>query len=198
MGRAEQKAEAHHRIIAAAARQLREEGPVGMSVQRVMEEAGLTHGGFYSHFDSKEQLVAEALRVALENGRDRFAGVGAGAAPGPEQRQRMLRGYLSRAHRDDPGAGCPLPSTSAEVARAPETVRRAYDDELRKIIALFEAEFAGSPADEAHARAIGTMSLCVGSLLLARATLDSTLSDDILNSCRQFIAAVEKDTNHEQ
>ncbi len=196
MSRAEQKREAHRRIVDAAARQLREEGLSGAGVQRVMKEAGLTHGGFYSHFGSKEELVSEAMKAALVKGREAmFANSG---EPGPDRRKRLLLGYLSQAHRDAPGTGCPLPSTSAEVARAPDSVRHAYDTELRKIIAAFEAEFGDAPADEdLHAYAIAMLSLCVGSLLLARATLDSALSDDILNSCRQFAADVEETEKHE-
>ena len=195
MRRAEQKQEARRRILDAAARQLREEGLAGAGVQRVMEEAGLTHGGFYAHFDSKEQLVGEALKTALAKARERL--LAGGGTPGRERRGRILRRYLSRAHRDGPGAGCPLPSTSADVARAPAAVRRAYDDELRKIIACFEAELADLSAEDVHAHAIGTLALCVGSLLLARATPDPVLSDDILNSCRRFAAGAEETTEHE-
>ena len=195
MIRAEQKEKAHRRIVAAAARQLREDGLAGAGVQRIMQEAGLTHGGFYSHFDSKEELIAEAMKAALAKGRKRLL-AGAGA-PGPERRRHMLRRYLSRAHRDAPGAGCPLPSTSADVARAPASVRSAYDRELREIIASFEAEFPDLEAKDAHAHAVGTLALCVGSLLLARAGLDRALSDDILYSCRQYVAESEETAKNE-
>ncbi len=195
MTRAEQKRRAHQRIIAAAARQLREEGLDRTGVQRVMEEAGLTHGGFYNHFDSKEELVAEALASALVQGRERMlAGSG---TPGPERRANLMKLYLSRWHRDAPAEGCPLPSTSADVARAPASVRRAYDDQLAAIIAGFEAQLADQPAEDVHAQAVGTLALCVGSLLLARAVLDQGLSDDILDSCRQFAARNEETANHE-
>ncbi|MCP3985619.1 MAG: TetR/AcrR family transcriptional regulator [bacterium] len=195
MSRAEQKREARDRILAAAARQLREEGLTGASVQRVMDEAGLTHGGFYGHFESREQLIGEALTGAFKKGRDRLL---TGATSAPQQRRRqMLRRYLSRSHRDSPGEGCPLPSTSADVARSPASVRHAYDAELRKIIAFFETERSDLGAEDAHTGALGTLALCVGSLLLSRAALDPTLSDDILSSCRQFAAAAEETTEHE-
>ncbi|MCP4005595.1 MAG: TetR/AcrR family transcriptional regulator [bacterium] len=190
MSRAEQKAEAHSRIVAAAARQIREEGLSGAGVQRIMEEAGLTHGGFYGHFDSKEELLGEALKSAMAIGRNRLRVPD--AASRAERRESMLSVYLSRAHRDNPGVGCPLPSTSAEVARAPESLRRAYDEELRETIASFEKELSDSQDEDAHTRAVGTLALCVGSLVLARAALDSELSDDILDSSRQFAAETKE------
>jgi TetR/AcrR family transcriptional repressor of nem operon len=195
MTRAEQKQQAHRRIIAAAARQLREGGLDKTGVQRVMEEAGLTHGGFYSHFDSKEQLVVEAMQSALEEGRERIA-AGRGE-PGPDRRMRIFKNYLSRAHCDAPGAGCPLPSTSADIVRAPDSIRRAYDDELAKIIATLEAQHSDLPAEDVHVQALGTLALAVGSLLLARAALDQGLSDDILDSCRQFAANNEGASKHD-
>lgn len=195
MTRAEQKQQAHRRIIAAAARQLREEGLDKTGVQRVMEEAGLTHGGFYSHFDSKEQLVVEAMQSALEEGRERIA-AGRGK-PGPDRRMLILKNYLSRAHCDAPGDGCPLPSTSADIVRAPDSIRRAYDDELAKIIATLEAQHSDLPAEDVHVQALGTLALSVGSLLLARAALDQKLSDDILDSCRQFAANNEGASKHD-
>ena len=98
----------------------------------------------------------------------------------------MLDFYLRRAHRDNPGAGCPLPSTSADVARAAPVVRRAYESELRKIIESLERHLVDPEDDEAHERAVGALALCVGGLLLARAVDDGALSDDILRACRQF------------
>jgi TetR/AcrR family transcriptional repressor of nem operon len=183
--RAERKEQTHQRIIAAAARQFREEGLGGAGVQRIMEEAGLTHGGFYTHFDSKADLTAEAVALAMKTAREALL-EGAEFPRGPEGTRRMLAAYLNRAHRDDPGAGCPLPSTSADVARAAPAVRRAYANELRKIIESLERHLADPEDDEAHERAVGTMALCVGGLLLARAVDDDVLSDDILSACRKF------------
>ena len=191
MGRAEQKQQTHRRILEAATRQLRTDGLPRSGVQRIMEEAGLTHGGFYSHFASKEQLIADAIRNALDGSREGLLGDGRDE-PGPERRRSLLRRYLSPAHRDAPGAGCPLPSTSADVARAPTSVRRAYEEGLRKIIEEFEAELRDLPEEQMHQRARGTLALCVGGLLLARAVDDPTLSDDILESCRRFAAETEE------
>jgi TetR/AcrR family transcriptional repressor of nem operon len=187
--RAEQKEQTHRRILAAAARQFREEGLEGAGVQRIMEEAGLTHGGFYTHFDSKADLAAEAVALAMKTSHERWL-KGAERLHGPGGTRRMLDTYLNRAHRDNPGAGCPLPSISADVARAAPAVRRAYATELRKIIGSLERHLVDPEDDEAHERAVGALALCVGGLLLARAVDDGALSDDILRACRQFGAAI--------
>jgi len=188
--RSEQKQETHRRIVEIAARRFREEGLAGAGVQRIMKEAGLTHGAFYSHFESKADLVAEALVSTLARERERWAEDAAGL-PGPARLGRFVARYLSRAHRDAPGAGCPLPSISAEVARASAPVRRAFDAELRETLEQVESAAQGKAtpgrdAEEAHTRAAGIVALCVGGLLLARAADDSELSDDILQSCRRF------------
>ncbi|MFQ5415694.1 MAG: TetR/AcrR family transcriptional regulator [Myxococcota bacterium] len=191
MNRSEQKRRTHRRIVDVAVRQLGEQGLSGAAVQRIMNEAGLTHGGFYSHFDSKADLVAQALSAALRIASERlFRRVDHLAAP--DRRKRLLDAYLSPAHRDAPGAGCPLASTSADVARSSACVRRAYEDELRKIIEHIEADFHELAGDAAHARAVGTLAICVGGLLLARAVDDPALSDDILQSCRQFGSGMEE------
>jgi len=190
--RTQQKERSHERIVEVAARQFREGGMTGAGVQRIMEEAGLTHGGFYSHFGSKDDLVAEALVAAMTAARGRLLADLEGL-PEAERFQRLVTRYLSRTHRDAPGTGCPLPSMCAEISRAPDTVRRAFGDELRQTIEQAEATLAGVEGEEAHVRAVGAFALCVGGLLLARAVDDATLSDDILKSCRQFAAdAVER------
>jgi TetR/AcrR family transcriptional repressor of nem operon len=183
--RTEQKEETHQRIVAAAARQFRKQGLGGAGVQRIMEEAGLTHGGFYTHFESKADLAAEAVALAMKTAHEGWL-KGADRLHGPGGTRHMLDAYLNRAHRDNPGAGCPLPSTSADVARAAPVVRRAYAAELRKIIQSLERHLVDPDDDEAHERAVGALALCVGGLLLARAVDDGALSDDILRACRKF------------
>lgn len=183
--RVRQKEASHQRIIEVAARRFREGGLAGAGVQEIMEEAGLTHGGFYGHFGSKADLVAEALAAASEGQREIWLH-GLEDAPERERLGRLVARYLSRGHRDAPGMGCPLPAISAEVARAPESVRHIYDDELRKLIECVEGVLAEEADEKAHARAVGALALCVGGLLLARAVEDGELSDDILDSCRRF------------
>jgi TetR/AcrR family transcriptional repressor of nem operon len=145
--RTEQKEQTHQRIVAAAARQFREEGLGGAGVQQIMQEAGLTHGGFYTHFDSKSDLTAEAVALALKTAHEGWL-EGAEFLHGPGGTRRMLDAYLNRAHRDNPGAGCPLPSTSADVARAAPAVRRAYATGLRKMIESLERHLVDPEDDE--------------------------------------------------
>jgi TetR/AcrR family transcriptional repressor of nem operon len=191
--RAEQKEQTHQRIVAAAARRFREQGLGGAGIQRIMEEAGLTHGGFYTHFGSKADLAAEAVALAMKTAREGWL-EGAEFLHGPGGTGRMLEVYLNRAHRDNPGAGCPLPSTSADVARAAPAVRRAYATELRRIIESLERRLEDPEDEEAHQRAVGAMALCVGGLLLARAVDDDALSDDIMRACREFGAGLPPDS----
>jgi len=189
--RAQQKERSHRRIVEVAARRFREQGLAGAGVQRIMEEAGLTHGGFYSHFGSKADLVCEALAGAVAVERERWL-AGLMESPGPERLGRLVARYLSGKHRDAPGAGCPLPSISAEVARAPASVRTIYDAALRESIVRVEACLVDGEDEAAHARAVGALALCVGGLLLARAVSDGALSEDILQSCRRFATEAGK------
>jgi len=182
MQRAGQKERTHQRIVDKASRLFREHGLSGAGVQRIMKAIGLTHGGFYSHFNSKTALIVEAINAAMAAKRAEWL-TGIDDLPADQRLPRLVARYLSRAHRDAPGLGCPLPATAAEVARAPEAVRRAYETALLESIAVMQAD----PGDE-HAReqAIAAVALCVGGLLLARAVADQELSDEILISCRRF------------
>ncbi len=196
--RAQQKEETRRRILEAAARQFREEGLTGAGVQRIMEEAGLTHGGFYGHFGSKSELMAAALVETSAAQRAQWLD-GVREVPEAERLMSIVSRYLSRWHRDTPGVGCVLPSLSADVSRAPESVRETYDGLLEETINHIESllPIAEGGAEEAHARATGALALCVGGLLLARAVHKSEFSDDILRSCRRFAAGAEGKVNHE-
>jgi len=185
--RARQKEQSHQRIVEAAARQFREEGLSGAGLHRIMEAAGLTHGGFYSHFESKADLVSEALVEAVGAQTQQWL-AGLDDTPEKERLAHLVARYLSRRHRDAPGVGCPLPAISAEVARAPESVRRVYDALIREVLAHMESSLAGEEDETLHTRAVAALALCVGGLMLARAVDDPALSDDILQSCRKFAA----------
>ncbi len=186
-----QKEHSHARILEVAARQFREDGLMGAGVQRIMEEAGLTHGGFYSHFDSKTQLIAEAMAKAVAGQRELLLAI-LGESPDSDALMRLVNSYLSREHRDAPGEGCPLPALSAEIARAPESVRRAVEKELHASFESVEKRISGGEDEKVHAHVVGALALCVGGLLLARVVNDSALSDDILQSCRRFAAEILK------
>jgi len=179
--RTQQKEQSHQRMLEVAARRFREEGLAGAGVQKIMEEAGLTHGGFYSHFASKSELMEAALSKSARAQRDIWL-TGVQVLPVEKRLRSLVSRYLSHYHRDAPGAGCLLPALSAEISRAPDSVRETYDTLLRETVTEIEEALG----EGGHEEAVGALALCVGGLLLARAAQDPEFSDDILRSCRQF------------
>jgi TetR/AcrR family transcriptional regulator, transcriptional repressor for nem operon len=185
--RAEQKERTRQDILASAIRLLRERGISGASVAEVMKGAGLTVGGFYAHFDSKEALMGASLRASmrtmwsplLEATRE---------LPGREALDVLLRRYLSRAHRDHPAQGCPLPAVVGDVAQAGEPVREALAAELEDYAAALGEQLPGAPA-ERRQHALATVALLYGGLSLARALEGTPLSDDLLTACREYARA---------
>ena len=129
------KEKTREQIVSAAARAFREEGVAGVSVPELMGRAGLTHGGFYAHFRSKDHLVAEACRCALRESSARLIET-ARKAPREKRLAAFIGAYASPAHRDDPGAGCVLPALTAELGRhaAPE-VRATFTESFNESIA---------------------------------------------------------------
>jgi TetR/AcrR family transcriptional repressor of nem operon len=173
------------RLIAAAARLFKLRGYNDVGVDGVMKAEGLTAGGFYAHFPSKEALLEETLASAMaETRRQFFAGLA--RRHGWEWLREAGRRYLSRRHRDGVAEGCPLSALSAEVARASKRTREAFDSYLYEFVLEFERAL---PEDLAHRRehALAIVSLCVGGLMLARAVADRNLSDLVLRACRQHI-----------
>jgi TetR/AcrR family transcriptional repressor of nem operon len=168
MGRVSQAQaqENRKRIVETAARLFRERGTAGVSVADVMAESGLTHGGFYKHFDSKDALLVEAVEQAFAQQAERLAAA-------DETRDAFIARYLSPEHRDSPGAGCPSAGFGADLAHAgPDTPARA-------------AYVAGVTA---YAHLLGddlaTLSTMIGAIVLARATAGTDLSDEILRAAR--------------
>ncbi|KMO41433.1 hypothetical protein VQ02_05530 [Methylobacterium variabile] len=178
----EQFQENRRRILEAAGRLLREKGFSAVTVAEVMEAAGLTHGGFYGHFASKEDLAAQALAQALAPAPGR-----PGAAP---DLAGFVAGYLSAAHRDRPGGGCALAALGSEAARQPAPVRRAFTEGLEARLArMQEAVMPQALPEGDRAAALATMSGLVGALVLARAVDDPALSDEILAAARAAFGA---------
>jgi TetR/AcrR family transcriptional regulator, transcriptional repressor for nem operon len=188
------KEKTREQIVSAAARAFREEGVAGVSVPELMGRAGLTHGGFYAHFRNKDQLVAEACRIALRESSARLIET-ARQAPREERLAAFIRAYASRAHRDDPGAGCVLPALAAELGRhdAPE-VRAAFTESFNESIATLARALPEDGTDRTD-RALALMSGLAGAVMLSRAVADPALSDRILQSARDvFTAAFAGDT----
>jgi TetR/AcrR family transcriptional regulator, transcriptional repressor for nem operon len=177
------KAETRKKILTAAARLFRERGYDGVGVDAIMNEVGLTAGGFYAHFSSKEALFAEAVTTALGRGQALRAAKSASIDP-TDSLRALINGYLNRTHRDMVGEGCPLPVLTPDVARSDASTRESYEQQFLHYLSEIEALLPqGSTAS--HDRALAFMAQCVGGLMLARAVKDEQLSNRILKACRQ-------------
>lgn len=181
--RSERKEQSREKILESAGASIRERGISATSVSGVMEGAGMTVGGFYAHFPSKDSLVAEALASAL---RESYEPLTAGLEDrsGAEFIEEVARRYLSRSHRDNPDGGCPIPATAAEVARAEGPVRDSFAREVESIAKQFASKLDEAGADSSGDEALAAMSLMVGGLTLSRALAGTPMSDEVLKACR--------------
>jgi len=172
----------HQRIVEIAARKIRESGIDGPGVAEVMKEAGLTHGGFYKHFDSRDDLIAEAVDAAIEQGQsDLFKAVEGAADP----LDAFLEEYVSEKHRDAPGSGCTVVALGADAARADPRVRASYGAQVEKYIAHMEGLLGGG--EDARRKAIAAVTSMVGAVLISRAIDDADLSEEILGEVRASV-----------
>lgn len=180
------KARTRARIVAAAARAFRAEGIGKVAIPALMRDAGLTHGGFYAHFASKEALVAEACARGLSESSQAILAA-ADAQPPDEALSLIVRAYLSRGHRDDPQTGCAIPALGPEVARAPEEVRAAFADALRDYAQRIAAYLPPDASEvEREETALLLLSGMAGTLMVARALDDRAQSDRLLLAARRF------------
>ncbi|EKV32691.1 Transcriptional regulator, TetR family [Caenispirillum salinarum AK4] len=195
-----QKQETRARIVAVAARLLRERGAAGMSVGDVMAQAGLTHGGFYAHFRTKDDLVAAALAEATEH-REAWLAPRAGETEA-QWVTGIARRYLNRGHRAEPAAGCPFPAVLAELARGDGPMRPALRAELEATLGRM-AENLDRPSSDAGAtralspddKARGLLALFVGGLMISRA-MDEDDGAAMLAAARRFAIAASQDEDH--
>lgn len=175
----EHKAQTHQRIIEEAARLFRRDGVGATGLQPLMKTLGLTHGGFYAHFKSKDELVETALRQAAQE-LDQVTGE---IQAGPEPLTGLISSYLSDAHRSNPGAGCPLPTLSAELGQRGQA-SPITDEVVNNRLAMIEA---GLPGADAARRSVLVLSAMVGALTLARSVSDPELAEYLLNSARELL-----------
>ena len=166
----------HERIVTTAARAIRRRGYGGAGVAEIMKEAGLTHGGFYAHFDSREAMLAEAADRA---GAETVATLErvAAAAPPEEALQAIIRTYLSKAHLEAVETGCAVAALGSEMPRQTPQVRRAATRRIKEMIDLVGRHSPDWGQRGAHERALVTVATAVGALVLARAVDDPKLSD---------------------
>ncbi|HZI09644.1 MAG TPA: TetR/AcrR family transcriptional regulator [Myxococcus sp.] len=189
----EQKQATHERILEAASTLFRRQGFSATSVENVMRAAGLTVGGFYAHFGSKQELLTETLARVM--GRRRVEWLqGLEDLKGPEWMSHLVRRYLSRSHRDAEVPACILPAAVSDVVRGEPALKQALAREVEK---MAEAIAEHLPSDErasARERALAAYALCIGTLSLARATQGTPLSDELLSASRK-IAVLTAETD---
>lgn len=181
--RQQQKAATRQRLLDAAAARLRHDGPDGTAVADVMADAGLTHGGFYSHFEGKEALIDAAFQHAMTSAREDFFR-GLEEVHGTERLRWLAGRYLSPRHRDEPHGGCAFACLAGDAARPDSPLSARFELEfLQSLDRVSENE----PAEEEISdTAIAFLSLCIGGLQAARAVEDPALSERILRACRQL------------
>ena len=178
-----QMQEHRERIVASAARAFRERGFEGAAVADIMSDAGLTHGGFYGHFASKDQLEAESCAAALAVGAARWSRL---ADDEPDTALgKIVDSYLSARHRDDPGTGCVFAALGGETARGSRGVRHAFEEGVRARLSALTRVVKGRAEATRRRRAIVALSGMVGALVLARAVDDKALSEEILGAARE-------------
>lgn len=183
----EHKEQTRGRILEAASRAYREGGVEGVGIGELMGRVGLTHGGFYAHFPSKDALVAEACEHGLSETSARILAE-AEEAGGAEGLRQVIRAYVSRLHRDEPAEGCVMPALAADVSRGVPEVRGSFTRSFRRYVErlgrlLPGARPAPSPIPD---EALVLISGMVGAVLLSRAVDDPELSDRILAAARRF------------
>jgi TetR/AcrR family transcriptional repressor of nem operon len=182
----EHKQETHARIVKKASVRLREKGAHGIGVADLMKEAGLTHGGFYAHFDSREALVIEAFAYAMDRSTERWRKI-AEQTPPDKRLAMIVDSYLTSVHRDDPGHGCAVPSLGAEIARESPKTRRAFAAKLEQMIEMVADQIPGLPRKTARKQAAAALATMMGTLVLARVAGSGEFSDEILASGREAV-----------
>jgi TetR/AcrR family transcriptional regulator, transcriptional repressor for nem operon len=182
----EHKLETHARIVKKASVRLREKGAHGIGVADLMKDAGLTHGGFYAHFDSREALVIEAFAYAMDRGTERWRKIAEQTSP--DKRLAMIvDAYLTKIHRDDPGNGCAIPTLGAEIARESPRTRKAFAAKLEQMIDMLAAQIPEVPRKAARKRATAAIATMMGTLVMARVAGNGEFSEEILGAGRDAV-----------
>jgi len=180
-----EKAKTHKRIVSIAAKKFREEGLAGVGIAELMKEAGLTVGGFYKHFNSRDDLVAEAVSSAFGGWKRR---VEAAKTGGPSvSLAKLIDDYLSEVHRDNPGTGCAFSALAPEIARSDKRTRAVTSKQVRNDIQLIATLLPGEDKRTTRSQAILTFSALVGAMSLARAVSDEALSREILETVGEHL-----------
>jgi TetR/AcrR family transcriptional repressor of nem operon len=182
----EHKQETHARIVKKASVRLREKGAHGIGVADLMKEAGLTHGGFYAHFDSREALVIEAFNYAMDRATAHWRKV-AEQTPPEKRLATIIDTYLTPVHRDDPGHGCAVPTLGAEIARESPKTRKAFAAKLEQMIDMMADQILDAPRKVARKQAMAALATMMGTIVMSRIAGNGELSDDVLSAGREAV-----------
>ncbi len=182
----EHKLETHARIVKKASIKIREKGAHGIGVADLMKDAGLTHGGFYAHFASREALVIEAFAYAMDRSREHWRKL-VEQTPPEKRLGAIVDSYLTPAHRDDPGHGCAVPTLGAEIARESPKTRKAFAAKLEQMIDMLAAQIPELPAKAARKQAMASIATMMGTLVLARIAGYGEFSEEILAAGREAV-----------
>jgi TetR/AcrR family transcriptional repressor of nem operon len=182
------KDETHRALLKAAAAQLREKGPDRLSVASVMKSAGLTHGGFYAHFKSKDALLTEALADTFARSRERVRRLLDGLPP-KAALATYVDFYVSPEHRDHPSSGCPLTALNSDMPRQTKKFRAAFESGVKEIAHAMADRMDAAGVADAERLAPSLLSAMAGAVALSRSISDKSLSDELLASARTGIKA---------
>jgi len=186
----EKAAEHRDRIIDAAGALFRAKGFGGIGVADIMKAADLTHGGFYGHFASKEDLVAQSSRRSMARAAANWTKLVEAAPDSPYA--ALLAHYLSPKHRDDPGKGCAFAALGNDAARSGKIVRKAFAEGLAPLIDILAQSIPGKSKTVRRRKAVAAMATLVGALTLARAVEGTPLSDEMLEAAHRELAAAAR------
>lgn len=179
----EHKEETHRKVVEAASRRFRKDGIEATGVVDLMADVGLTHGGFYAHFSSKETLVKEALAAASLKSRERLQReIEKAREEGRDPLESVVRSYLTALHRDRPDRGCSVAALGSEIARHPRKTREAFTEGLEKTLDIIASTLPASVTTQRKERAYAIFSTMIGSLQLSRAVSDAAMSQAVIDA----------------
>jgi len=182
------KSETHAKLVKLAGRALRAKGPEGLAVAELMQAAGLTHGGFYAHFKSKDALLVEALEGVFEESKRTFQGVSDGLPP-RDALARYIDLYVSPAHRDNRSRECPIVALNSDLPRQSKEFRATFDSGLRGLLNRLTDLIKAADINDSEALAASVQSAMAGAVAVSRTVSDRRFSDELLKSARASIKA---------
>src|SRR3989442_5355936 len=189
----EHKNATRRRIVESAGRRLKQDGIDGSGIATLMADAGLTNGAFYAHFESKEDLVANAVVEQLREQRESFSA----QPPDRAGLAQIVREYLSVQHRDNPQGGCASAALLDEIVRSTDAIKRAYTEGVLVVIDDIAARLAPDDPQTARVKTLSVFALMVGTLQLSRALADRELADAVLEHGIQNALAILLGTEHQ-